>query len=178
MHTRQEPYSYVVSLNMQRPQASEKLEMTSVFLQQAVWLYKKLLKHRALSRMEAAWSALSQGHADPLSLPPFHPPSSEHGAHRDVGLRVASPGDLRKEDVGGSQCPCWGAQVSDVGIGVGGVMTSFYQVVITDAPFSHAFAPNGVRARHLVTTRRMSQPLKAQGSLGHRAGCRTSSGLD
>ena len=113
-----------------------------------------------------------------LCLCPLSAPSSEHRAHRDVGLRVASPGDLRKEDVGGGRCPWWGAQVSDVGIGVGGVMISFYQVVITDAPFSHVFAPNGVRARPLVTTRRMSQPLKAQGSLGHRAGCRTSSGLD
>lgn len=47
-----------------------------------------------------------------------------------------------------------GAQERDAGSG--GVMTSFYQVLVTYTPFSHVFVPNGVRARPVVTTRRMS----------------------
>lgn len=38
----------------------------------------------------------------------------------------------------------------------GGVITSFYQVLVTDTPFSCIFVPNRVIARSVVTMRRIS----------------------
>lgn len=82
--------------------------MTPVFLPQAVWLYKKLVKRRAHSRLEAAWSALSQGHGDPLSLPPFHPPQLRAWGSQGCGPEGGLPWGPKK---GG----CWGESVSLLG---------------------------------------------------------------